>query len=188
MTIDSEEEFLRLRRSVQTIIGREMVNKIHHYKGNVALFDAKNISHDIDKIYNSKVFLNSGAYIVIEITEGLTVVDVNSGKFRTHASPGEAAFLVNAEAAPEIARQLRLRDIGGIIVIDFIDMTREGHKRQVQEILKKELAKDYAKTEVLRFSQLGLVEMTRERTGKTFESLSFGVCPYCNGRGRIRIS
>ncbi len=186
--IDSYEEYQRVRKSVQTIIGRQMMGKITHYQGNIPLFQMKGVSKELEKIYDTKVYLKSGAYIVIEATEGVTVVDVNSGKFRTNATPGEAAFMVNLEAAPEIARQLRLRDIGGIIVIDFIDMVRESHKRQVLDALKKALAKDYAKTEVLRFSPLGLVEMTRARTGKTLESLSFGECPYCHGRGMVRIS
>ncbi len=185
--IDSEEEYQRVRRSVQTIIGHQMIDKINLYKGDIPLFDMKKVSNELDKIYHSKVVLKSGAYIVIETTEGLTVVDVNSGKFRANASPGEAAFMVNLEVAPEIARQLRLRDIGGIIVIDFIDMVKDSHRRQILDMLKKTLAKDYAKTEVSRFSPLGLVEMTRARTGKTIESLSFGSCPYCHGRGRIRI-
>ncbi|MCC6758071.1 MAG: ribonuclease E/G, partial [Candidatus Omnitrophica bacterium] len=139
------------------------------------------------KIYDPKVMLKSGAYIIIEPTEALTVVDVNSGKFKTRASPEEAAFMVNSEAATEIARQLRLRDMGGIIVIDFIDMTREGHKRKIIETLEQELARDYAKTEVNRISPLGLVEMTRARTGKTLEAISFESCPYCDGRGKMRI-
>ena len=124
---------------------------------------------------------------MIEPTEGLTVVDVNSGKFKTKSSPEDAAFMVNMEAAPEIARQLRLRDVGGIIVIDFIDMSKEGHKRKVLETLEDALAKDRSKTEVNRISQLGLVEMTRERTGKALESFSFVECPYCDGRGRVRL-
>jgi ribonuclease G len=115
------------------------------------------------------------------------VVDVNSGRFKTKGTPEDAAFAVNMEAAPEIARQLRLRDLGGIIVIDFIDMNREDHKRKVLHILREELAKDHAKTEVNRISQLGLVEMTRARTGKTIESLKFHSCPYCEGRGRVKI-
>ncbi|MBI5415191.1 MAG: ribonuclease E/G, partial [Candidatus Omnitrophica bacterium] len=112
---------------------------------------------------------------------------VNSGRFKTHASPEDAAFMVNMEVVPEIARQLRLRDLGGIIVIDFIDMTREDHKRKVLESLQRELAKDPAKTEVNKISSLGLVEMTRARTGKTIESISFAPCPYCDGRGRVKI-
>ena len=131
--------------------------------------------------------MKSGAYLVIEPTEGVTVIDVNSGRYKTNASPEEAAFNVNIEAAPEIARQLRLRDFGGIIVIDFIDMMREDHKRRVLDTLRTELAKDLSKTEVNRISNLGLVEMTRERAGKTLESIKFAPCPYCQGRGKVRI-
>ena len=188
LLIDSEEEYLKLRKFVHTLIGREMVNKIHLYKEPVPLFDAKNVAHELNKIYDTRVFLKSGAYIVIEPTEGLTVVDVNSGKFKTKATPEDAAFMVNMEAAPEIARQLRLRDLGGIIVIDFIDMSREGHKRKVLEVLEEALSKDHAKTEVNRISPLGLVEMTRARSGKTVESISFESCPYCDGRGRVKIN
>nr|HPN88133.1 ribonuclease E/G [Candidatus Omnitrophota bacterium] len=101
--------------------------------------------------------------------------------------PGDAAYMVNMEVVPEIARQLRLRDLGGIIVIDFIDMVSESHKRRVIDHLQRELSKDRAKTEVYRISPLGLVEMTRARTGKALESISFGKCPFCNGRGRVRI-
>jgi len=188
LIIDSEEEFIKLRRFVQNLIGREMVEKIHHYKGDVPLFDSKNVSHELNKIYDSRVYLKSGAYVVIEPTEGLIVVDVNSGKFKTHAAPEEAAFMVNMEAAPEIARQLRLRDLGGIIVIDFIDMMHENHKRRVLEALQDALSKDHAKTEVNRISSLGLVEMTRKRSGRTIEAISFGPCPYCEGRGRIKVA
>ncbi len=163
-----------------------MVDKINYYKGNIPLFDAKNVSPELNKIYDRHVTLKSGAYIVIEPTEGLIVVDVNSGKFKINATPEEAAFMVNSEAAPEIAKQLRLRDLGGIIVIDFIDMTKESHRRQVLGILKNALARDHAKTEVSRISTLGLVEMTRARTGRTVESIAFSDCPYCEGRGRVK--
>lgn len=186
LIIDSEDEYQRIRKFVQTLIGRSMVDKIHHYKGTIPLFDAKKVSKELQKIYSTNVYCKSGAYIVIEPTEGLIVVDVNSGKFKTKASPGEAAFMVNMEVAPEIARQLRLRDLGGIIVIDFIDMVKEDHKRKVLETLKKALSKDHAKTEVLKISKLGLVEMTRARTGKMVESISFGTCPFCDGRGRVK--
>ena len=96
--------------------------------------------------------------------------------------------MVNMEVVPEIARQLRLRDLGGIIVIDFIDMSREVHKRRVLENLQKCLTRDSAKTEVFKISALGLVEMTRARTGKNIESISFGKCPFCHGRGRVKIA
>ena len=185
--IDSEEEYQKMRKFVQTLIGREMVEKVHLYKGTTSLFEAKKVAHELEKIYEPKVMLKTGAYVVIEPTEGLTVVDVNSGRFKSRSTPEDAAFQVNMEAAPEIARQLRLRDLGGIIVIDFIDMNREDHKRKVLHNLREALAADHAKTEVNRISPLGLVEMTRERTGKTLESLKFDTCPYCDGRGRVKI-
>jgi len=187
LVVDSKESHTKLCKFVQTLIGRQMVNKVQHYTEKIPLFDARNISKQLEKIYDKRVYLKSGSHIVIEQTEGLAVVDVNSGKFRTNKSPEEAAFLVNLEAAPEIARQLRLRDLGGIIVIDFIDMIRAGHKRKVLEALEDGLSNDYAKTEVNRISPLGLVEMTRARAGKTVESISFQACPYCEGRGRVKI-
>jgi len=187
LIVDSEEEYIRIRRFVNTLIGREMVSKIHSHKERTPIFDAKNVSHELNKIFERKVHLKSGAYIIIEPTEGLIVVDVNSGKFKAKASPEEAAFLVNMEASPEIARQLRLRDLGGIIVIDFIDMTKESHRRKVLNALQDALSNDHAKSEVMKISPLGLVEMTRARTGKTIESLSFTSCPYCDGRGRVKI-
>lgn len=188
LVIDSQEEYIKLRKFAQTLIGKEMMDKIQYHAGPKPLFEAKGIATELDKIYESKVYLKSGAYVVIEPTEGLTVVDVNSGRYKIKGTPEDAAFNVNMEAAPEIARQMRLRDVGGIIVIDFIDMNREDHKRKVVHLLREELAKDHAKTEVNRISQLGLVEMTRARTGKTIESLEFHSCPYCEGRGKVKIN
>ncbi|MBF0484674.1 MAG: Rne/Rng family ribonuclease [Candidatus Omnitrophica bacterium] len=188
LVIDSEEHYTRIRQFVQTLIGPEMVGKIEYYQGKEPLFEAKKIADDLHTIYEPTVPVKSGAYVVIEQTEALTVIDVNSGRFKTRASPGEAAFMVNMEVVPEIARQLRLRDLGGIIVIDFIDMVKEDNKRRVLSALKDALAKDYAKTEVYRISPLGLIEMTRERSGKTVESISFGRCPFCSGRGRVKIA
>ena len=187
LIIDSEKDYQSLQQFVLNLIGREMVDKIQLYKGATPIFEMKNVSDELNKIYDSKVYLKSGAYFVIEITEGLTVVDVNSGRFKSsNLNPEDAAFQVNMDAAPEIARHLRLRDLGGIIVIDFIDMMKEIHKRQVLSALKRALVKDNAKTEVTKISSLGLVEMTRARTGKTIESISFKNCPYCEGRGKVR--
>ncbi len=188
VTIDSKDEFIKMRKFAQNLIGREMIEKILYHPGPQTLFEAKNVARELDKIYEPKVYLKSGAYVVIEPTEGVTVVDVNSGRFKGRGTPEDAAFAVNMEAAPEIARQLRLRDLGGIIVIDFIDMNREEHKRRVLGALREGLSKDHAKTEVNRISQLGLVEMTRARTGKTIESLEFHSCPYCEGRGKVKIN
>jgi Rne/Rng family ribonuclease len=186
--IDSKDEFVKMQRFAQNLIGKEVMDKIQYHPGPQTLFEAKNVQRELDKIYEPKVYLKSGAYVVIEPTEGVTVVDVNSGRFKSKGTPEDAAFAVNMEAAPEIARQLRLRDLGGIIVIDFIDMNREEHKRKVLNALREGLVKDHAKTEVNRISQLGLVEMTRARTGKTIESLEFHNCPYCEGRGKVKIN
>lgn len=188
LVVDSQDEYIKLRKFAQTLIGKEMMDKIQYHSGPKSLFEEFGIASELDKIYESKVYLKSGAYVVIEPTEGLTVVDVNSGRYKSKGTPEDAAFNVNMEAAPEIARQLRLRDVGGIIVIDFIDMNREDHKRKVVHLLREELSKDHAKTEVNRISQLGLVEMTRARTGKTIESLEFHSCPYCEGRGKVKIN
>jgi Rne/Rng family ribonuclease len=185
--IDSKEEHEKLTKYVDALVGKAGLKKVHYYGGAQSIFEAHKVSAELDRIYDQKVFLKTGAHIVIEPTEGVTVIDVNSGRYKTSASPEDAAFNVNIEAAPEIARQLRLRDLGGIIVIDFIDMSREDHKRKVLDVLRAELARDLAKTEVNKISSLGLVEMTRERAGKTIESLKFSECPYCHGRGRMRI-
>ncbi len=187
VVIDSLEDYKSIRKFTLNLVGPLQAAKIHCYRGQKTLFEHKGVSKQLSQIYDTRVYIRGGAHIVIEPTEGLTVVDVNSGKFRMKGTPEEAAFAVNMAAAPEIARQLRLRDVGGIIVIDFIDMTREAHKRKVLETLKFAVSKDHAKTEVNRISSLGLVEMTRARTGKTLEAVSFKTCPYCQGRGKVRI-
>lgn len=187
LTIDSYDDYIRLRKIGENLVGKELMDKVHHYKGQVPIFESKGVSKELEKIYDRRVYLPSGAHIVIEPTEGIIVVDVNSGKFKTKASPEDAAFMVNMEAAPEVARQLRLRDLGGIIVIDFIDMSRENHKRRVLDCLRQALTRDHSKTEVNRISPLGLVEMTRARTGMTLEAMTFETCPYCDGRGKVKI-
>jgi Rne/Rng family ribonuclease len=185
--VDSREEFEKIGKYIEALVDKKGLRKVHYYGGEIPIFEAHKISNELEKIYDQKVFFKTGAYIIIEPTEGVTVIDVNSGRYKVQASPEDAAFNVNMEAAPEIARQLRLRDLGGIIVIDFIDMSREDHKRKVLDTLRAELSKDTAKTEVNRITNLGLVEMTRERTGKTLESIKFAECPYCHGRGKVQI-
>lgn len=185
--VDSKEEYEKICKYIEALVDKSALKKIHHYTSETDIFETHKVAGELEKIYDARVHLKTGAHIVIEPTEGVIVVDVNSGRYKTSASPEEAAFNVNMEAAPEIARQLRIRDLGGIIVIDFIDMMREEHKRKVLDTLRNELSKDMAKTEVNKISNLGLVEMTRERTGKTLESIKFSECPYCHGRGKVRI-
>jgi len=184
LTIDSKPEYYRIKRFIQTFL-RYLSNRIVFYRGE-DLFADKDIERQINKIFESHVYLKSKAYLVIEPTEGLVVIDVNSGGFRKKLSQQESAFKVNCEAAAEIGRQLALRDLGGIIVIDFIDMEKETYRREVLNILKKALSNDKAKYDILGISKFGLVEMTRERVHKTAQMLSYQSCPYCQGKGKVR--
>ena len=182
--VDSKAEYYRIVRFMRTFLSY-LSSRVEFYRG-ANLFEEKDIERRISKIFDSKVFMKSKAYIVIEQTEGLVVIDVNSGGFRKKVGQEEAAFKVNCEAAAEIVHQLELRDLGGIIVIDFIDMERQSHRREVLNILKKHLSCDRAKYDILGISKFGVVEMTRERIHNTVQSLSFQTCPYCNGKGRVR--
>ena len=185
LIVDSKEEHRRICNFLR-VFSDDLIKQIELHKEKSDLFVAKNIEKQIDKIYERKVFLKSGAYLVIEPTEGLVVIDVNSGRFRKKYDPEHMALAVNSEAACEAARQLRLRDLGGIIVIDFIDMEKEEHRKDVLRILKNSLKSDRAKYEILGISKFGVVEMTRERVYRTIESLSYAACPYCHGRGKIK--
>jgi len=182
--VDSKAEFYRIHRFMRIFLGH-LARRLEFYRGE-DLFGEKNIEKQVNKIFENRVYLKSKAYIIIEPTEGLVVIDVNSGGFKERLSQEEAAFKINCEAAIEAAHQLVLRDLGGIIVIDFIDMERESHRREVFNVLKRALVNDKAKYDILGISKFGLVEMTRERIHNTVQSLSFEMCPYCSGRGRVK--
>jgi len=182
--VDSKAEFYRVQNFMRTFLNY-LVKKVEFYRG-VNLFEEKDIEKQINRIYESKVYLKSKAYLVIEPTEGLVVIDVNSGGFKKKFNQEDTAFKVNCEAAIEAARQLVLRDLGGIIVIDFIDMEKEGHRREVLNVLKNALSGDRAKYDILGISKFGVVEMTRERIHKTVQMLSYQSCPYCQGKGRVK--
>ncbi|MCM8780247.1 MAG: ribonuclease E/G [Candidatus Omnitrophica bacterium] len=184
--INSRHEYIRIIRFVRSFF-KHLAKKVVLYRGQ-DLFQDKNIEGQINKIFESKVYLKSKGYLVIEPTEGLVVIDVNSGGFSKKLSAEDTAFKVNSEAAVEAARQIRLRDLGGIIVIDFIDMQKEGHRREILNILKRELNKDNAKYDLAGISRFGLVELTRERAHRTLATLSFQECPYCKGRGKVKSS
>ncbi|MFH1655604.1 MAG: Rne/Rng family ribonuclease [Candidatus Omnitrophota bacterium] len=185
--IDSRDQYRQVVSFVRSVMGYHFAKKIKLYREGVPLFEFKNVEDEIKKLYENKIYLKTGVYIVIEITEGLTVVDVNSGRFKSGANPERTALQVNLQLTKEIARQLRLRDIGGIIVIDFIDMMEAQNQRRVLNAFKEALRQDRAKTEVLGISMLGLVEMTRERTSRSIESKYYKACPYCEGRGKLKI-
>jgi ribonuclease G len=184
LIVDSKPEFYRVQHFMKTFL-RYLVRRVELYRGD-NLFEEKDVEKQISRIYESTVYLKSKAYLVIEPTEGLVVVDVNSGGFKRNLGQEEAAFKVNCEAAVEVARQLILRDLGGIIVIDFIDMSKEHHRREVLNTLKRALSGDRAKYDILGISKFGVVEMTRERIHRTVQMLSFEPCPYCAGKGKVK--
>ena len=185
LMIDSKAEYKKALHFLKSIVP-ELQSKLVYYQDGTPLFKKKGIEEEIEKIYSRKVYLKSGAYIVIEKTEGLVAIDVNTGKFTGKKKQEDTAFKVNLEAAEEIARQVRLRDIGGIIVIDFIDMMMEEHRRQLFRSLVDAFRRDRAKTNILSISEIGIVEMTRQRMRQDPESVSFQSCPYCQGRGSIK--
>ena len=184
LIVDSKEEYYRIKRFMQAFL-RYLTSRLELYRGH-DLFEDKDIEKQINKIFESKIYLKSKAYIIIEPTEGLVVIDVNSGGFKKKINQEESAFKVNTEAAAEIARQLILRDLGGIIVIDFIDMEKEFHRREVLNVLKTALKNDKAKYDILGISKFGLVEITRERIHNTIQALSYQPCPHCQGKGRVK--
>ena len=144
------------------------------------------VEEEIQKSLQRKVPLKSGGYLIVDQTEAMTTIDVNTGGFVGSRNLEETIFRTNLEAAQAIARQLRLRNLGGIIILDFIDMMQSDHKQQVIKTLEKALEKDYAKTYISEVSPLGLVEMTRKRTRESLEHILCESCSTCNGRGYIK--
>lgn len=185
LIIDSKEEYRRLVQFAR-LASPYMRPRISFYQERIPLFEKYEIEPQIEKIFQRKVFLKSGGYIVIEPTEGLVAIDVNSGRYTREREQEKTVVRTNEEAAYEIARQLRLRDLGGIIVIDFIDMKSEKDRRRIYKILEEQLSKDKAKTNILSVSALGLVEMSRQRVRESLEDFLSQPCPYCRGRGIIK--
>jgi len=183
--VDSRETFDRLRVfAAQYMPG--LAEKFEQYSGARPIFDLYGVEDEIQKALQKEVPLKSGGYLVIDQTEAMTTVDVNTGSFLGQRTLEETVYRTNLEAAQSVARQLRLRNLGGIIIIDFIDMQDAEHRRQVLRMLEKSLAKDHAKTTVYDFSPLGLVEMTRKRTVESLERQLCEPCPACNGRGTLK--
>ena len=149
------------------------------------IFEYFGIEAEIEKVIQKKVWLKNGGYIIIDTTEALTVIDVNTGKFVGSKNLEDTVLKTNLEAAREIAHQVRLRDIGGIIIIDFIDMEKEEHRQMVLDVLKQAFKKDRTKTNVIGFTSLGLVEMTRKKVRQRLTSKLLKPCPYCQGTGRV---
>ena len=164
----------------------EVAEYIEHYPGERPVFDLHGVEDEIQKGLERKVQLKSGGYLIIDQTEAMTTIDVNTGAYVGSRNLEETIFKTNLEAAQGIARQLRLRNLGGIVILDFIDMMEAEHKRQVMRALEKALEKDHARTSISEVSSLGLVEMTRKRTRESLERILCGTCPTCEGRGTIK--
>jgi ribonuclease G len=185
LRIDSRESWQRLTQFAEKLIPDSPV-KIEYYPGERPIFDLYGVEDEIQKALEQRVVLKSGGYLIIDQTEAMTTIDVNTGAFVGHRNQEETIFKTNMEAAQAICRQLRLRNLGGIIIIDFIDMIEEEHKRQVLRGLEKCLARDHAKTHITEVSSLGLVEMTRKRTRESLEHILCEPCPCCGGRGSLK--
>jgi ribonuclease G len=184
LVIDDPAEYEKANELLERI-SPKLKSRIHLYDGTLPIFDKHGIENECERLLRRKVNLRSGGSIIVEETEALTVVDINSSKATGSSSLTETILKTNIEAAEEIARQLRLRDIGGIIVIDFIDMNNARDKQAVIKALETALKRDRARTKISNISPLGLVEMTRKRTGETLTSFITDECPYCKGRGHL---
>jgi len=186
--VDDANVAEEIKNYIRTI-SPDKVDIVKHYKGKIPIFDSFGIDKQIKNLFGKIVTIKSGVYLVIEHTEALHVIDVNSGhKVNSQSSQEENALSVNLEAATEIARQLRLRDMGGIIVVDFIDMHDGGNRRKLYQRLKDEMAKDNAKHTILPPSKFGLVQLTRQRVRPETNVAILEKCPMCNGTGEIKPS
>jgi len=183
--VDSRETMRKLVDFTERFVP-EMVDSIEHYTGDRPIFDIYGVEDEIQKALGRKVQLKSGGHLIIDQTEAMTTIDVNTGAYVGHRNLEETIFKTNLEASQAIARQLRLRNLGGIIIIDFIDMQSEEHKRQVLRALEKSLDRDHTKTHISDVSALGLVQMTRKRTRESLEHVLCDPCPTCSGRGSIK--
>jgi ribonuclease G len=185
--VDSRETYDKTVNFTQQFMP-ELAERIEHYAGERPIFDLYGVEDEIQRALKKEVPLKSGGYLIIDQTEAMTTIDVNTGAFLGHRNLEETVYKTNLEAAQAAARQLRLRNLGGIIIIDFIDMIDAEHKRQVLRMLEKSLAHDHAKTTVYEMSSLGLVEMTRKRTVESLERQLCEPCPACEGRGNVKTS
>ncbi len=184
IVIDSRQTFDRIREMTSRI-SRRVKNRVKLYDGAVPIFEHFDIERQLENAFSRRVWLKSGGYLVFDETEALVAIDVNTGRHKGGKTQEESILQVNTEAAVEVARQLRLRNIGGLVVIDFIDMKSRKNQTAVYKTLKEALANDKARTNVLPVSPLGLVEMTRQRMEASLRAANFADCPYCHGRGKV---
>ncbi len=183
--IDSRETFDKVMKFAKKFIP-ELAPRIEYYPGERPIFDLYGVEDEIQKALQSKIKLKSGGYLIIDQTEAMTTVDINTGGYVGNRNLEETIFKTNLEATQAIVRQLRLRNLGGIIIIDFIDMKDAEHRRQVLRSFEKSLERDHAKTCITEVSSLGLIEMTRKRTRESLEHILCEACPVCNGKGTVK--
>lgn len=183
--VDSKEQTALLQQFAKEFMPATL-EKIQHYTGERPIFDLFNVDEEITRALGRRVDLKSGGYLVIDQTEAMTTVDVNTGGYVGARNFDDTIFKTNLEAAQAIARQLRLRNLGGIVIVDFIDMSKDGHRESVLGEFRKQVAKDRVKTMVGGFSQLGLLEMTRKRTRESLAHMLSESCPACEGKGALK--
>ncbi|MDQ7823252.1 MAG: Rne/Rng family ribonuclease [Candidatus Eremiobacteraeota bacterium] len=184
LIIDSKSEYEKVSELID-IISPRLKSRMHLFNDRRSLFEAYGLEAEIEKALRRKVWLDSGGYLIIDKTEALTVIDINTGKFIGKTSLADTILKTNLEAVPEIARQLRLRDLGGIIIIDFIDMERAEDRQRVLAELAEHLKLDRTKTHLVGITELGLVQLTRKRMNRDIDEYLREPCPYCAGRGRV---
>jgi len=183
--VDSNLTFKELESFTQEFVP-ELTPRLEYYPGELPIFDLFSVEREIQRALHRKIELKSGGYLIIDQTEAMTTIDINTGAFVGHRNLADTIFSTNIEATQVIARQLRLRNLGGIIIVDFIDMHNEDHKRRVLHSLDMAMSKDKVKYSLHGFSALGLVEMTRQRTRESLEHVLCGECPLCTGRGHLK--
>lgn len=183
--IDSNLTYKELKAFTKEYVP-ELSSKLEYYQGEQPIFDLYDVENELQRALGRRVDLKSGGYIIIDQTEAMTTIDINTGAFVGHRNLEETIFNTNNEATLAIARQLRLRNLGGMILIDFIDMMEPDHQRRVLHSLEQAMNKDRAKSSIYGFTQLGLIEMTRKRTRESLEHQLCGECPACQGRGTIK--
>ncbi|MBI3585896.1 MAG: Rne/Rng family ribonuclease [Ignavibacteriales bacterium] len=185
VVVDDKKMFKEIKAYVQWM-SPDMLDRVEYYKGKEPVFDKYGVEKDIQGLMSKKVWLKSGGYIFIEKTEAMTVIDVNSGRYAAKKEQEQNSLRTDLEAAREISRQLRLRDIGGIIVIDFIDLDDEKNKKKVYDEMKKELKKERAKMTILPLTEFGLMQMTRQRIRQSVQMSLSDACPTCGGTGLVQ--
>ena len=183
--VDSRENFLMLHE-FGTSYTPSVLTRLQHYSGERPLFDLYGVEQEIERALGRRVDLKSGGYLIVDQTEAMTTIDVNTGSYVHGRNFDDTIFKTNLEAAQAIARQLRLRNLGGIIILDFIDMENVEHKTAVMSELHKALARDRTKMSISGFSALGLVELTRKRTRESLAHILCETCPACLGRGQVK--